>query len=197
MAGRRPGAPDTRGEIVAAARTELALHGYDGTSIRAVARRAAVDPALVHHYFKDKQRLVSAAFSLSEEPADVVAPALAAAPGEVGPVLVRTMVASWDDPANREAVVGLARSGLGRLEQGAVVRDFVLEGPVGEVLRRHRPDASPQVAGLVLAQMIGLVAVRYLLEVEPIASMSADEVAALVGPAVQRIMDLDRPLSPA
>ncbi|HET8768799.1 MAG TPA: helix-turn-helix domain-containing protein, partial [Pedococcus sp.] len=49
--GRRPGGADTRAGIVAAARAEFAENGYDATSLRAVARRAEVDPALVHHYF--------------------------------------------------------------------------------------------------------------------------------------------------
>ena len=37
--------------IVAAARDEFAEHGWAGTTIRAVARAADVDPALVYHYF--------------------------------------------------------------------------------------------------------------------------------------------------
>lgn len=169
------------------------MHGYDGTSIRAVARRAAVDPALVHHYFKDKQHLVSAAFSLPVDPAEVLAPALSAAPSEVGATLVRALVASWEHPATREAVIAMTRSGLGNPAQGAVLRDFVLQGTVGEVLRRHRPDAPDQVGAMVLAQIVGLVAVRYLLEVEPIASMALDDVVALVGPSMQAVLDLDTP----
>ena len=49
--GRRPGAPDTRAEVLAAARTSFAEKGFRGTTIRAVASAAGVDPALVHHYF--------------------------------------------------------------------------------------------------------------------------------------------------
>ncbi|WP_370616421.1 TetR family transcriptional regulator [Mumia qirimensis] len=192
MAGRRPGAPDTRGEIVAAARAELAQHGYDGTSLRAVARRAGVDPALVHHYFKDKQRLVTAALSLPVAPAEVLGPVLVAPSDDVGSAFIRALVTSWDEPANREAVVAMSRSGLGTAGQGEIVRDFVLRETIAEVVQRHRPDAPPEVAALLLALMVGLVAARYLLEVEPLASMSVDEVVRAVGPAAQLHLDLDR-----
>jgi AcrR family transcriptional regulator len=40
---------DTKAAILEAARGEFADNGYDATSLRGVARRAEVDPALVHH----------------------------------------------------------------------------------------------------------------------------------------------------
>src|SRR5215469_7545513 len=69
--GRRPGNADTRGEIVEAAKRVFAARGYDGTSLRAVAREARVDPALVHHYFDGKAGLFIAAMQLPFDPADV------------------------------------------------------------------------------------------------------------------------------
>ena len=38
-------------EILNAARTEFSVKGYDASSLRAIARLAEVDPALVHQYF--------------------------------------------------------------------------------------------------------------------------------------------------
>lgn len=190
MAGRRPGAPDTRGEIVAAARAELAQRGYDGTSIRAVARRARVDPALVHHYFKDKQRLVAAALALPRGMSDVMEPVLEAPYEEVGRTFVRALLSCWDDPANREAVVAATRSGLGSVEQGEIARDLVLKGQVAAVIEKHCPDAPPLTSALLLTQMLGLLTARYLLEVEPVASLPVDTVADLVGPTVQGYLAL-------
>ena len=54
---RKADSGDTRSSIIAAAAVEFAHHGYDSTSMRAIARRAGVDPALVHHYFGDKADL--------------------------------------------------------------------------------------------------------------------------------------------
>src|SRR6202042_150198 len=67
-AGRRPGNADTRGEIVEAAKRVFAAKGYDGASLRAVAREAQVDPALVHHYFDGKASLFIAAMALPFDP---------------------------------------------------------------------------------------------------------------------------------
>ena len=49
----------------------LAAKGYDGASLRAVAHEAAVDPALVHHYFDGKASLFVAAMALPFDPAQV------------------------------------------------------------------------------------------------------------------------------
>ena len=70
-AGRRPGNVDTKSEIVEAAKRVFAAKGYDGASLRAVAREAEVDPALVHHYFDGKAALFVAAMALPFDPRSV------------------------------------------------------------------------------------------------------------------------------
>ncbi|MCU1473733.1 helix-turn-helix domain-containing protein, partial [Amnibacterium sp.] len=65
---RRAGDADARTAIVRAAADEFASAGYDGVSLRAVARRAGVDAALVHHYFADKPDLFAAALDLPIRP---------------------------------------------------------------------------------------------------------------------------------
>ena len=62
--GRRRGSPDTRASILEAARTLFAENGFSGTSVRAVAGAAGVDPALVHHYFGSKDDLFVASLAL-------------------------------------------------------------------------------------------------------------------------------------
>ena len=70
--GRRPGAPDTRAAVLAAARAAFAAKGFGGTTIRAVAADAGVDPALVHHYFGTKDDLFLAAMELPVDPREVI-----------------------------------------------------------------------------------------------------------------------------
>ena len=77
--GRRPGGEDTRAAIIAAARSEFAQRGYDGTSLRAVAREAGVDPKLVHHYFDGKSALFAEVLAFPANPA-VLVERIAAAP---------------------------------------------------------------------------------------------------------------------
>ncbi len=79
--GRRPGAPDTRAEVLAAARASFAEKGFRGTTIRAVAAAAGVDPALVHHYFGTKDDLFVAALEIPVDPREILAPVVAAGAG--------------------------------------------------------------------------------------------------------------------
>ena len=78
--GRRPGSPDTRAAILAAARERFAAQGYAGTSVRAVAASAGVDAALVHHYFGTKDDLFLAALELKVDPRGRSAPVVGAGP---------------------------------------------------------------------------------------------------------------------
>ena len=70
--GRLPGGPDTRGQILASARRSFADKGFAGTTIRAVAAEAEVDPALVHHYFGSKDDLFLAALEIPVDPRALV-----------------------------------------------------------------------------------------------------------------------------
>src|SRR5437899_5805818 len=70
--GRRRGSRDTRGDIVAAAREAFVEEGYVRPSLRSIARRAGVDPALVHHYFTGKPELFTEALKLGRDPREIV-----------------------------------------------------------------------------------------------------------------------------
>src|ERR1700739_4233560 len=92
--GRRPGNADTRQEIVEAAARVFAEKGYDGTSLRAVARAAGVDPALVHHYFDGKADLFVTAMALPFDPREVKRANVDS--GAAGSAVVESFVAMWD-----------------------------------------------------------------------------------------------------
>jgi len=93
-AGRRPGNVDTRGQIVAAAARVFAEKGYDATSLRAVARAAGVDPALVHHYFDGKADLFVTAMALPFDPRQAKQANMDS--DATGAAVVESFVAMWD-----------------------------------------------------------------------------------------------------
>jgi AcrR family transcriptional regulator len=186
--GRRAGGADTRGEILAAARESFADAGYAGTSIRKVAAVACVDPALVHHYFGTKDDLFLAALEFPVDPRMVMAEVAAGDPDTLGPRLLTAVLAVWDDPEARLPLLALVRSGIagepGRsLVESALTR--LIFGALGQMLDLEDSDRR---ISLVASQMVGLVVTRYILCVEPIASMPAEEVAAWLGPTVQRYL---------
>src|SRR5919206_3634104 len=90
--GRRPGPNTTRAAILDAARAAFAARGYDAVSVRAIAREAGVDPALVHRFYGSKERLFVAAMDLPVAPSDIVRGLLAEGVEDVGERLVRRFV---------------------------------------------------------------------------------------------------------
>jgi len=191
--GRRPGSPDTRAAILDAARALFAAGGLTGTSVRAVAARAGVDPALVHHYFGTKDDLFVAALALRVDPREVLAPVVAEGPDGAGERLLRVFLSVWDDPELQLPLRALARS-LTDPAGKELMRDgflTVVIGPVGAALGIDEPERRMP---LVASQVLGLILMRYLLEAEPIASMPAEEVVAIYAPTIQRY--LTGPLPP-
>jgi AcrR family transcriptional regulator len=108
--GRRPGASGTREAILSAAREAFGEQGYEKTTIRDVAGRAGVDPALVHHYFGRKPDLFTAAMDLPVNPADMAATMLAENPDAAGEHIVGLFLAVWEQGSNRHPLMALIRS---------------------------------------------------------------------------------------
>jgi AcrR family transcriptional regulator len=187
--GRRPGSPDTRAAILAAARERFAAAGFAGTTIRAVAADAGVDGALVHHYFGSKDDLFLAALELPVDPRELLFgdEVLGGPVDRVAERLLRTFLSVWDDPRHQPALLALMRrvlepGGERLLREGFVPVVLV---PVGERLGIDRPGTRMPV---VASQIIGMIVTRYLVRIEPVASMDADTVVATYAPALQRYL---------
>ena len=186
--GRRPGAPDTRAAILHAARTSFAELGFARTTIRAVAATAGVDAALVHHYFGTKDELFLAALDLPLDPRALIREALAGDPDERGARLVGQMLRTWDDPVSGPGLLAAVRRAIERGGETGL-GDGLIASFLGPVLAEFALDRPEVRVPLVASQMTGLVLLRYVLAVEPLASEDAALVAARVGPTVQRYLD--------
>ena len=184
--GRRPGASGTREAILRAAAEEFAEHGYDRATIRGVARRAGVDAALVHHYFGRKQDLFVASLDLPVNPADLASTLLADDPEVAGERIVGLFVSLWDHAANRQPLMALIRSAVSSEQAARMLREFATREVVARVVERlGKPDAQLR-ANLVMSQLFGLAMARYIVKIEPLASMPPAALAAAVGPSLQR-----------
>ena len=188
-ARRGPGRPadggDRRTAILDAAREQFAERGYVGASVRAIARQAAVDPALVHHYFGTKEQVFVAAMALPFDPAERLPAVLAGDRDGVGERLVRLFLDAWEQPEFRTPMLGLLRSAITSDQGAAMLREFVGSALLARVAESVG-QSDPLRVEAAAAQMIGAVVLRYVIGIEPLASASADEVVALLAPAVQR-----------
>ncbi|GAA2157250.1 TetR family transcriptional regulator [Pedococcus bigeumensis] len=191
--GRRPGGVDTRQAIVEAARVDFAEQGYDGTSLRGIARRAEVDPALVHHYFGGKPQLFAAVMDIPADPAALIGAVVSGPRDQVGESLVRTFLAVWDSEAGRQRFQALVRAAVSHDDATRMLREFLTREVFGRVVRELATDGAPSAgmelrAGLAAAQMVGLAMMRYIVEFPAVVDATHDELAALVGPTIQRYL---------
>ena len=191
--GRRPGRPDTRGDILRAARTSFAGKGFDRTTIRGVAGEAGVDPALVHHYFGSKDDLFLAALEIPIDPRLLIPQVFGPGLDGVGERLVRTFLGVWDQPSNRLGLVALVRTAFVADEAAELLRDGMARMVLGAVVPLLKGERTEVRAQLVTSQLMGLIVGRYVMRIQPLASLPAEELVAWVAPTLQRYLTGELP----
>lgn len=189
--GRRAGESGTRQAILEAARRRFAEHGYDGATIRAIARDAGVDPALVHHFYGTKEKLFVVAMRFPVVPSEVLARVAGTGRERLGETLARTVLEIWESGETRAQSIALLRSAVVNERAAAMLRGFVTEAIVGAVARIAGEADAEYRACLVASQIVGLGMVRYLVGLEPIASAAAEDLVAAVAPTIQRYLTGD------
>jgi AcrR family transcriptional regulator len=190
-----PGPRDERGvlagRILTAARAAFADTGLAGTTIRAVARDADVDPALVYHYFGSKEGLLDAATAPPQRWLESVAKTWTTPVSDLGGALLQLMLGAWADdeigPVLR-AVLQTAAHDRGTREK----LRRVVEGSLMGVSHLGVDERDRLVrSGLISSQLMGLAMMRYVWRIEPLASMSDDELVAAVAPNLQHYIEGD------
>lgn len=195
--GRRPGRPagnsDTRERILSSARELFARNGIRNTSIRSVAAAAGVDSALVHHYFGTKEKLFAAAVHIPIDPMEVIGQLREVPVDELGHTLPSTLLPLWDSEVGTAFVAAL-RSIIAGSEVN-LFRTFIQDVIAVEVgARVDDPPGSGQIrVQFVASQLIGVVMARYILKLEPFASLPAEQVASAIAPNLQRYLTGDLP----
>jgi AcrR family transcriptional regulator len=195
-AGRRPGKADTRAEIVAAAGAAFGELGYEKASIRGIAKRAGVDPALVHHYFADKSDLFLETMTLPVEPGRVEAPVTADGGGFSGERLVEHFLTRWDQGSTDgpgAAFVTLVQAVSSSPRTADAVRRFVADRLTLDEMAGEDDDTRRRRRSLVSSLLLGLAFNRYVVGLEPIASADRADLARWVGPTIDRYASGDLP----
>jgi AcrR family transcriptional regulator len=191
-AGRRPGGPDTRGEILDAARESFASKGFEGTTLRGVARAAGVDPALVHHYFGGKDALFVAAMELPVDPARIADAILAGPIESIGERVIRNFVQAWEAPQTLLRMRAVLGAAMVNPPMAHTIRDAITRMILDRVAERlDAPDVRFRLS-LVASHLMGVAFVRYIMELEPLAAADPEEIVARVGPVLQNYLTGDQ-----
>jgi AcrR family transcriptional regulator len=185
--GRRPAGEDTKAALLAAAREVFTEQGFDGATVRGIAARAEVDPAMVNHWFGGKQGLFAAAVQLPVTPEFIRERVFAAGPtSELAARVVRTFVTTWDNTAGG-GFAALMRSAATQESAAQMLREFITV-MFGGALRELGVDQPDLRLGLFGSQLAGLGLARYVLRLEPIASADVDTLVATIAPTLQHYL---------
>jgi AcrR family transcriptional regulator len=193
--GRRPGSPDTRERVRHAAQEAFAASGFEQATIREIARRAGVDPALVHHYFGSKEELFVASMQLPEEIGTRLPAVLGGERAGVGQRLADLAMSLWEDEPTRLVILGIARSATSDPRAAAALRDL-LESTLLPRVRGLGVDQPELRATLAWSQLVGLAIGRYVLGVGVLADVEPGRLAAIAGPLLQQALTGPLPAAP-
>ncbi|ETB28802.1 TetR/AcrR family transcriptional regulator [Mycobacterium avium] len=191
--GRPAGSSGSRERILASARELFARNGIRNTSIRAVAAAAGVDSALVHHYFGTKEKLFAAAVQIPIDPMQVIGPLREVPVDDLGYALPSMLLPLWDSEVGA-AFIATLRSILAG-EEISLFRTFIQDVIGVEVGPRVDNPAGSGVIRIqfVASQLVGVVMARYILELQPFASLPPEQIAATIAPNLQRYLTGDLP----
>ena len=190
--GRRAGRPDTRAQILDAARAQFIEVGYRAATVRAIAAAVGVDPALISYFFGSKERLFGEAMALRANPAEIIAKQIAGPFDELPRRLLTVLLQTWDEPENRPALLVIAQTGTGP-DGSALTRGFVeevLAVPITERLLHEgvAVDDARTCTALLITQLVGIIYARYVLAVDPVATIPRRDFIDCLTPALDAVV---------
>jgi AcrR family transcriptional regulator len=183
--GRRPGENSTRVAILAAARELFAELGFTGTSTRAIARRAGVDPALVHHFFTNKEGVFAAAVQETVSTTSVLDKLPTTAVDDLAERLLKAYLDEWENKQTAEAMIALYRTAVAADNASNLLRDAGMAQLIDRLAKLLGGRDAKARATMVCSQLIGLALLRYVLRLDPLASMSLHRFIRYATPAVR------------
>ena len=183
-----------RDAVLDSARAAFHAKGYARTSIKTIAAAAGVAPEVVGRYYQSKGKLFAAAMRLPYDPSSALSELLAPGLEGMGERLTRVALETLGDPATRDDLIALARAGASTGKAVAGVKGYVEQGIVDRLAAVIGvPDARLR-ANLITSYLLGVAINRYVVRLDPIASMSDDEVVRLVSPTIQDWLTPNKPL---
>lgn len=186
-AGRRSGENNTRNDILTAATHLFAERGFEGASMRAIAATAKVDPALIRHFFGNKESLFTAVTSTQDKANHPVTIDFLDTSATQGEAIVRAYLHAWNSPETQPLLLSLLRSATTTTDENITnaLWSFFTTGHLGTVIKNIDPIAF----ALLSAQLLGLATGRYLLKLPNMVALSDQRIINELSPVIQRYID--------
>jgi AcrR family transcriptional regulator len=178
------GADSTREAILRAARVRFAIYPYLDVTLRDIGKDAGVSAPLVVKYFGTKDDLLRRVVDFGAVFADL----LDAPTDDLGHHLVRRLSERIGDVDLPDPFLGLLLNSVGR-DAPPWIRDELFSQFVHALAARLSEGDARLRAELVCAQLLGLSAMRRLLQAEEISVADPGVLAKRFGPSLQLLID--------
>lgn len=191
--GRRQGEPVSRDAVLAAAKKRFAAEGYEKATLRAIARDAHVDPAMVLYLFGSKADLFRESLRLILDP-EVLVAAVAGGPDDdpdIGTRMVRTYLRIWEAPESGPTMVAMLQSATSNPDAHEAFRSFMQDYVLTAVSGQLGGEQARLRAMLAASQLVGTAVLRYVMKIPPLATLSGDELVRVIAPTVTRYLTAD------
>jgi len=192
--GRRQGGPVSRDVVLSAAKQRFATEGYEKTTLRAIAKDAHVDPSMVLYLFGSKEELFRESLRLILDPEVLVAALTGAADDDpdIGTRMVRTYLRIWETPDTAASMRAMLQSATSNTDANDAFRGFMQNYVLTAVSGVLGGGEQARLRAMLAASnLVGTAVLRYIIQVPPLATLSADEVVALIAPTVTRYLTAD------
>lgn len=171
----------TRERILDSARALFAEHGYERTTIRAIACAAQINPSLVIRYYGSKEGLFAASTTIDLRVAD-----LSNVPeNKRGETIVARFLDRWEGPDAGEELPIMLRAATSH--EGA--REKYLETMQAQVRPMIAsvcpPDRIDLCMALIKTQLSGLAFTRYVLRIPSVVALDRDFIVRRIGAVIQ------------
>jgi AcrR family transcriptional regulator len=186
--GRPPGESVTREAIIREARRQFADAGYRGTSLRSIGQAAGVDARLVLHYFGSKRDLFTESVELPLEPEEVIAIVFADGDDRAAENAARLLTGVLEDADTRRPLIALLRAAVTEPEAAELIRDLLTRRLLLPMASRLGGDRATLRASLVASQLVGIVIVRYVVRIEPLAEASREDLVRALIPVFEHYL---------
>lgn len=186
--GRRPGGATTRQAVLDAARTRFARDGFAATTIRLVAADASVDASQVMQFYRSKDELFAAVMAIPASALHQFDTAFQGPDEHLGERVVRAYLGAWEGvPAESEPLMAMLRGAIVNENASGLLRDFIQSRLLGGTSERADRDAALR-AGLASSMLVGIIMGRRIIRVPTLVAVDAEDIVAVLGPAIQRIL---------
>jgi len=195
VVGRRKGESRTREDILDAALLLFSEQGYDGASVRAIAQQAEVDPALIRHFFTNKEMLFAAVMADRTDIPTRLSVALTGPTESLGTALTDAYLRVWDDADTQPILLGILRSAMST-EQSVEILVGMINAQLRQLTQTIDDDGDLRSGfsldesgfALAVAQLFGIAMTRHVLRLPALVQMPHDELVTRIAPTVQRYL---------